>query len=133
MISSVGVCKISANSKGTVLTISHECLKYQGQELGFLKLICLFFSGFYPCPLACPYPGDKYGNVIHLYERDCSIQRRHQKVVEVAPAAQLDPHLRDRLTSDSVKLAKQVHFPTYTHIIIFFPLPFVQLGHLMTF
>ncbi|KAK3566921.1 hypothetical protein QTP86_004930 [Hemibagrus guttatus] len=51
--------------------------------------------------------GDKYGNVIHLYERDCSIQRRHQKVVEIAPAAQLDPHLRDRLTSDSVKLAKQ--------------------------
>ncbi|KAF4089140.1 hypothetical protein AMELA_G00063020 [Ameiurus melas] len=54
--------------------------------------------------------GDKYGNVIHLYERDCSIQRRHQKVVEVAPAAQLDPHLRDRLTSDSVKLAKQVGY-----------------------
>ncbi|KAI5625805.1 pyruvate carboxylase, mitochondrial, partial [Silurus asotus] len=54
--------------------------------------------------------GDKYGNVIHLYERDCSIQRRHQKVVEVAPAAQLDPHLRDRLTADSVKLAKQVGY-----------------------
>ncbi|KTF82172.1 hypothetical protein cypCar_00034024 [Cyprinus carpio] len=52
--------------------------------------------------------GDKYGNVIHLYERDCSIQRRHQKVVEIAPAAQLDPHLRERLTSDSVNLAKQV-------------------------
>uniref|UniRef100_A0A9J8CEK3 Pyruvate carboxylase n=1 Tax=Cyprinus carpio carpio TaxID=630221 RepID=A0A9J8CEK3_CYPCA len=45
--------------------------------------------------------GDKYGNVIHLYERDCSIQRRHQKVVEIAPAAHLDPHLRDRLTADS--------------------------------
>uniref|UniRef100_A0A8B9RAW3 pyruvate carboxylase n=1 Tax=Astyanax mexicanus TaxID=7994 RepID=A0A8B9RAW3_ASTMX len=54
--------------------------------------------------------GDKYGNVIHLYERDCSIQRRHQKVVEIAPAAQLDPHLRDRLTSDSVTLAKQVGY-----------------------
>ncbi|KAL2079506.1 hypothetical protein ACEWY4_025250 [Coilia grayii] len=51
--------------------------------------------------------GDKYGNVVHLYERDCSIQRRHQKVVEIAPAAQLDPHLRDRLTADSVNLAKQ--------------------------
>ncbi|XP_028658267.1 pyruvate carboxylase a isoform X1 [Erpetoichthys calabaricus] len=54
--------------------------------------------------------GDKFGNVIHLYERDCSIQRRHQKVVEIAPAAQLDPHLRDRLTADSVKLAKQVGY-----------------------
>ncbi|XP_029466972.1 pyruvate carboxylase, mitochondrial isoform X3 [Rhinatrema bivittatum] len=54
--------------------------------------------------------GDKYGNVVHLYERDCSIQRRHQKVVEIAPAAQLDPQLRDRLTHDSVKLAKQVGY-----------------------
>uniref|UniRef100_A0A9J8CH58 Pyruvate carboxylase n=1 Tax=Cyprinus carpio carpio TaxID=630221 RepID=A0A9J8CH58_CYPCA len=54
--------------------------------------------------------GDKYGNVIHLYERDCSIQRRHQKVVEIAPAAQLDPHLRDRLTADSVNLARQVGY-----------------------
>ncbi|XP_062850303.1 pyruvate carboxylase, mitochondrial [Trichomycterus rosablanca] len=54
--------------------------------------------------------GDKYGNVIHLYERDCSIQRRHQKVVEIAPAALLDPQLRDRLTSDSVNLAKQVGY-----------------------
>ncbi|KAG8563517.1 hypothetical protein GDO81_016111 [Engystomops pustulosus] len=54
--------------------------------------------------------GDKHGNVIHLYERDCSIQRRHQKVVEIAPAAQLDPQLRDRLTHDSVKLAKQVGY-----------------------
>ncbi|TSL04301.1 Pyruvate carboxylase, mitochondrial [Bagarius yarrelli] len=54
--------------------------------------------------------GDKYGNVIHLYERDCSIQRRHQKVVEIAPASQLDLHLRDRLTADSVNLAKQVGY-----------------------
>lgn len=54
--------------------------------------------------------GDKFGNVIHLYERDCSIQRRHQKVVEIAPAAQLDSQLRDRLTHDSVKLAKHVGY-----------------------
>lgn len=54
--------------------------------------------------------GDKYGNVIHLYERDCSIQRRHQKVVEIAPAFQLDPHLRDRLHADAVNLAKQVGY-----------------------
>ena len=62
-------------------------------------------------------PGDKYGNVIHLYERDCSIQRRHQKVVEIAPAVQLDPHLRDRLTADSVNLARQVQDATHTHTL----------------
>nr|XP_008532278.1 PREDICTED: pyruvate carboxylase, mitochondrial [Equus przewalskii] len=54
--------------------------------------------------------GDQYGNILHLYERDCSIQRRHQKVVEIAPAAHLDPQLRARLTGDSVKLAKQVGY-----------------------
>ncbi|KAJ6652169.1 hypothetical protein lerEdw1_013130, partial [Lerista edwardsae] len=52
--------------------------------------------------------GDKYGNVVHLYERDCSIQRRHQKVVEIAPAAHLDTQLRSKLTNDAVRLAKQV-------------------------
>lgn len=82
-----------------------------------LFVVWLFFSVFYPChPRSLSSPGDKYGNVIHLYERDCSIQRRHQKVVEVAPATHLDPHLRDRLTSDAVKLAKQVHMHSaYTH------------------
>ncbi|ESO03713.1 hypothetical protein HELRODRAFT_99990 [Helobdella robusta] len=54
--------------------------------------------------------GDKYGNVIHLYERDCSVQRRHQKVVEIAPAPNLDPRIRDAITQDAVKLAKYVGY-----------------------
>uniref|UniRef100_A0A8C6UJ21 Pyruvate carboxylase n=1 Tax=Neogobius melanostomus TaxID=47308 RepID=A0A8C6UJ21_9GOBI len=54
--------------------------------------------------------GDKYGNVIHLYERDCSIQRRHQKVVEIAPAFELNPQLRARLHADAVNLAKMVGY-----------------------
>ncbi|KAK9308082.1 hypothetical protein QLX08_001804 [Tetragonisca angustula] len=54
--------------------------------------------------------GDKAGNVVHLYERDCSVQRRHQKVVEIAPAPSLDPKIRNKMTEYAVKLAKHVGY-----------------------
>ncbi|SEC08142.1 pyruvate carboxylase [Amycolatopsis tolypomycina] len=53
---------------------------------------------------------DGEGNVIHLFERDCSVQRRHQKVVELAPAPNLDPELRDRICADAVKFARQIGY-----------------------
>lgn len=54
--------------------------------------------------------GDSQGNVVHLYERDCSVQRRHQKVVELAPAKDLPIDVRDSILSDAVKLAKSVNY-----------------------
>ncbi|XP_026809101.1 pyruvate carboxylase, mitochondrial isoform X2 [Rhopalosiphum maidis] len=54
--------------------------------------------------------GDQAGNIVHLYERDCSVQRRHQKVVELAPAPHLDPKVRDLMTERAVKLAKHVGY-----------------------
>jgi len=54
--------------------------------------------------------GDKFGNVSHLYERDCSVQRRHQKVIEVAPAPNLPTEIRDAMTRDAVMLAKHVGY-----------------------
>src|SRR5712692_1451053 len=50
--------------------------------------------------------GDKHGNIVHLYERDCSVQRRHQKVVEVAPAIALDPEIRRAVCDATVRLAR---------------------------
>ncbi|TCK25489.1 pyruvate carboxylase [Pseudonocardia endophytica] len=53
---------------------------------------------------------DADGNVVHLYERDCSVQRRHQKVVEIAPAPNLDPEIRDRICADAVDFARQIGY-----------------------
>lgn len=53
---------------------------------------------------------DGEGNVIHLFERDCSLQRRHQKVVELAPAPNLDPELRDRICADAVRFAREIGY-----------------------
>ncbi len=50
--------------------------------------------------------GDRHGNILHLYERDCSVQRRHQKVVEVAPAFGLPASVRAELADAAVRLAK---------------------------
>src|SRR4051812_6965913 len=53
---------------------------------------------------------DGQGNVVHLFERDCSVQRRHQKVVELAPAPNLDPALRERICADAVAFAKAISY-----------------------
>ncbi|OBK96195.1 pyruvate carboxylase [Mycobacterium asiaticum] len=53
---------------------------------------------------------DNHGNVIHLYERDCSVQRRHQKVIELAPAPNLPAELRERICSDAVAFARHIGY-----------------------
>lgn len=54
--------------------------------------------------------GDHYGNVVHLFERECSVQRRHQKLIEESPSAFVTPALRERMTAAAVSLAKRVGY-----------------------
>ncbi|MCT4633048.1 MAG: pyruvate carboxylase [Firmicutes bacterium] len=54
--------------------------------------------------------GDKHGNMVHLFERDCSIQRRHQKLIEFTPAFSLDPELRERICQDALRIAGHVDY-----------------------
>lgn len=54
--------------------------------------------------------GDTHGNIVHLHERDCSVQRRHQKVIEIAPSVDLDETVRNELCNAAVKVAKGVKY-----------------------
>lgn len=54
--------------------------------------------------------GDQHGNLLHLYERDCSVQRRHQKVVEIAPAPNLSPAVRQKICDAAIKIGREVGY-----------------------
>ncbi len=54
--------------------------------------------------------GDKQGNIVHLYERDCSLQRRHQKIIERAPAHFLEETARENICGSAIKIAKYVNY-----------------------
>jgi len=54
--------------------------------------------------------GDKHGRVVHLHERDCSVQRRHQKVIEIAPSVELEKNVRAELCDAAVKLCREIKY-----------------------
>ena len=54
--------------------------------------------------------GDRSGSLVHLWERDCSVQRRHQKVVEIAPSVGLAPHLREAMCEAAVRMCREVSY-----------------------
>src|SRR3954469_342648 len=85
---------------------------------------------------------DGNGQVMHLFERDCSVQRRHQKVIEIAPAPHLDPALRERICADAVAFARRIGYvnagtveflvdPAGRHVFIEMN-PRIQVEHTVT-
>ncbi|WXR61839.1 pyruvate carboxylase [Peptostreptococcaceae bacterium AGR-M142] len=73
---------------------------------------CIFVEKYLESPkhIEVQILGDNHGNIVHLYERDCSVQRRHQKIIEYAPAFSLDKKLREDICNCAVKLAKHVNY-----------------------
>jgi len=87
--------------------------------------------------------GDKYGQVLHLHERDCSVQRRHQKVVEIAPSVGLDEKVRMELCEASARMAREIGYDNAGTIEFLFDLdrnewffiemnPRIQVEHTVT-
>lgn len=62
---------------------------------------------------------DAYGNHIHLFERDCSVQRKHQKIIEVAPAINISDKVRKGLTDAAVRLARGLCYGMLCAMCIF--------------
>ncbi len=72
----------------------------------------IFVEKFVPRPrhIEVQLLGDMHGNLVHLYERDCSVQRRHQKVVEIAPAPNLESAVRDAICQSALKIGREVGY-----------------------
>ena len=84
----------------------------QGEALSAFGDASVFLEKYLPHArhLEVQILADHHGNLLHLYERDCSVQRRHQKVVEVAPASNLDPTIRAELCDAAVQLARKANY-----------------------
>src|SRR5437879_4161900 len=84
----------------------------QGEARSAFGDASVFLEKYLPCArhLEVQILADHHGNLLHLYERDCSVQRRHQKVVEVAPAANLSASIRGELCDAAVQLARKANY-----------------------
>jgi pyruvate carboxylase len=95
----------AASLRGAVTTCMREAEGAFGDPTVFIEQAVVD-----PRHIEVQVLADGTGEVIHLFERDCSVQRRHQKVVEIAPAPNLDPELRDRICADAVRFAREIGY-----------------------
>ncbi|MDN5750098.1 MAG: pyruvate carboxylase, partial [Pseudonocardia sp.] len=95
----------AADIRGALESASHEAESAFGDGAVYLEQAVIT-----PRHIEVQVLADGDGGVVHLFERDCSVQRRHQKVIEAAPAPGLDPQLRERLCADAVAFASHIGY-----------------------
>ncbi|MBT0809855.1 pyruvate carboxylase [Litoribacter ruber] len=91
--------------KQSFLDAKNEALKAFGDDTVFLEK---YIDD--PKHIEVQIVGDNYGNLVHLFERDCSVQRRFQKVVEVAPSATLSQEAKDKIYGYALSIAREVNY-----------------------
>jgi len=84
---------------------SREALSYFGDDTVFIEK---YIEN--PRHIEVQILGDKHGNCIHLFERECSIQRRHQKIIEESPSVTLTEQVRSAMLHDAIRLAKEIGY-----------------------
>ncbi|RLD68056.1 MAG: methylcrotonoyl-CoA carboxylase [Bacteroidetes bacterium] len=89
----------------TIEATSREAKAYFGDEEVFIEQYILE-----PRHIEIQIIGDKHGNVVHLYERECSIQRRYQKIIEESPSPTLDQSTREKMGAAAVDIAKAIDY-----------------------
>ena len=99
------IVKESSEVEGQFATASEEALRAFGDGSMYLEKYLVA-----PRHIEFQVFGDRHGNVVHLGERECSIQRRHQKLLEESPSVALDQELRDRMGAAAVALARNVDY-----------------------
>jgi acetyl/propionyl-CoA carboxylase alpha subunit len=99
------ICQNRGELKPFLEDASREALSYFGNETVFVEE---YIEN--PRHIEVQVFGDHHGNTVHLFERECSIQRRYQKIIEEAPSPFVNEELRERLTSDALKLCREINY-----------------------
>ncbi|HLN53577.1 MAG TPA: biotin carboxylase N-terminal domain-containing protein [Lentimicrobium sp.] len=91
--------------ESAILSTSSEAKNYFGDGTVYIER---FFEN--PRHIEVQILGDRHGNIIHLFERECSMQRRHQKIIEEAPSITLTAEIREKICSAAVQMARSIEY-----------------------
>lgn len=111
--------KATAGGGGKGMRVVHEAKELESayraarsEGLNYFKNDIVYMERFITSPkhIEIQVFGDKHGNVVHLFERECSIQRRHQKIIEESPSPSVPPEVREKMGEVAVKAAKAIDY-----------------------